>query len=168
MSENNPAPKPAPEKEQKSFWTTLPGILTAFAAVITAITALVTALSAAGVIGPGTPTPTPTLVVAPGTMALKCVVDSTLINQGQTTQVNVLAIGTNNAPVASANIRIDANGGTFETTSNTTVVGATDSQGVFKATWRAPKPANENYTFSLQASKQGFANANTDCRVTVR
>ncbi len=40
-----------------SFWTTVPGILTAIAAVITAIGGLVAALSAAGLLGAGTARP---------------------------------------------------------------------------------------------------------------
>ncbi len=37
------------KKDDKSFWTTLPGILTGFAAVLTAVGGLITALYAAGV-----------------------------------------------------------------------------------------------------------------------
>lgn len=50
------------EKEEKSFWRTLPGILTGIAAIITAITGLIIALNAAGIITipPIFPTPTPT------------------------------------------------------------------------------------------------------------
>lgn len=48
------------EKEKrKSFWQTLPGILTAIASLIVAITGLITALADHGIIGP-TPTAFPT------------------------------------------------------------------------------------------------------------
>jgi hypothetical protein len=40
--------------EQKSFFSTLPGILTAFAGLLTAIVGLILALHQIGVIGPGT------------------------------------------------------------------------------------------------------------------
>lgn len=50
------------KNEEKSFWRTLPGILTGIAAVISAIGGLILALNAAGIIpiSPVTPTPTPT------------------------------------------------------------------------------------------------------------
>ncbi len=50
------------DNEEKSFWRTLPGILTGIAAIITAITGLIIALNAAGIITipPIFPTPTPT------------------------------------------------------------------------------------------------------------
>jgi hypothetical protein len=51
--------------DRKSFWTTLPGILTGIAAVIIAITGLVGALYAAGIIGGSTPTSTPTPPATP-------------------------------------------------------------------------------------------------------
>lgn len=49
------------KNEEKSFWRTLPGILTGIAAVISAIGGLILALNAAGIIDntPVTPTPTP-------------------------------------------------------------------------------------------------------------
>jgi len=53
MSNNN---------EEKSFWSTLPGILTGIAAILTAIGGLIIALNAAGIISispDATPTPTP-------------------------------------------------------------------------------------------------------------
>ena len=51
--------KPA---ERKSFWSTVPGLLTAIAAIVTATATLVTALVAAAVIGPHKATPTPVRV----------------------------------------------------------------------------------------------------------
>lgn len=45
--------------EGKSFWTTIPGILTGCAAVITAIGGIVVVLVTTGIIIPRTPTPTP-------------------------------------------------------------------------------------------------------------
>lgn len=45
--------------DEKSFWQTLPGIITAITGLVTAITALVTALASAGVLTP-TPTEFPT------------------------------------------------------------------------------------------------------------
>jgi hypothetical protein len=50
---------------EKSFWRTLPGILTGIAAVISAIGGLILALNAAGIItiSPVTPTPTPTPLI---------------------------------------------------------------------------------------------------------
>jgi tetratricopeptide (TPR) repeat protein len=44
-------------RDQKSFWVTLPGILTATAAVIGAITGLIGGLAAAGLIGSSQPVP---------------------------------------------------------------------------------------------------------------
>ena len=44
-------------KDTKSFWTTLPGILTGAAALVTAIATLIGALNAMGVFTPATPTP---------------------------------------------------------------------------------------------------------------
>ena len=48
-----------PRNDSPSFWSTLPGLLTAIAGVLTAIATLVGALVAAGVIGPRPPAPTP-------------------------------------------------------------------------------------------------------------
>jgi hypothetical protein len=52
---------PKPEvTEKKSFWTTLPGILTGIAAVLTALGALIAALGSAGLLSrPGTTPPAP-------------------------------------------------------------------------------------------------------------
>lgn len=58
-----------------SFWTTLPGVLTAAGTLVASITALITALVAAGVIGGShgsaleraTPTPVPPTIVVPMT-----------------------------------------------------------------------------------------------------
>lgn len=52
------------KNEEKSFWTTVPGILTGIAAIITAIGGLIIALNAAGIFTYTiTPTPTPTLTI---------------------------------------------------------------------------------------------------------
>lgn len=61
------------DKKQKSFWGTLPGLITGFAALVTAIGGLITALYAAGLLNtllPATATPTtiaevPTLTATP-------------------------------------------------------------------------------------------------------
>lgn len=45
--------------DSKSFWTTLPGIITAVAGLITAVGGLIAGLAAAGVIGGASPTPAP-------------------------------------------------------------------------------------------------------------
>ena len=42
----------------KSFWQTLPGIITAITGLVGAVTTLIVALSSAGIIGPGAATPT--------------------------------------------------------------------------------------------------------------
>jgi hypothetical protein len=49
----------------KSFWTTLPGILTGITGVIAAVTGLVGGLYATGIIGGSTPTSTPIPAAAP-------------------------------------------------------------------------------------------------------
>ncbi len=49
-------------RNQKSFWTTLPGIIMATATLITAIGGLVAILYTSSMSTPGQPTPTPTLV----------------------------------------------------------------------------------------------------------
>lgn len=49
---------------KKSFWSTLPGLLTAIAAIVTATATLLTALVAANVIGPHKATPTPVVAAA--------------------------------------------------------------------------------------------------------
>ena len=51
------------KNDEKSFWSTLPGILTGIAAIITAIGGLIIALNVAGIITitPETPAPTPTI-----------------------------------------------------------------------------------------------------------
>jgi hypothetical protein len=53
------------ERDQHSFWTTLPGILTGVAAVITAVDGLIGGLYAAGIIGnePNSPTPEPPVTI---------------------------------------------------------------------------------------------------------
>ncbi len=51
--------------EKQSFWTTLPGILTALTALITAIGGLVAALSAAGLLGAGSVRASSSLIPAP-------------------------------------------------------------------------------------------------------
>ncbi len=54
------APSGQKPAEQRSFWATLPGIMTAVGGVIGAIAALISALAAAGVFArPATPTPPP-------------------------------------------------------------------------------------------------------------
>jgi hypothetical protein len=71
--EQNPAeakppaePKKPDAERAKSFWSTLPGILTQVAAVIVAITGLVVALTNAGIFTPSpTQTPTPTQTFTP-------------------------------------------------------------------------------------------------------
>lgn len=54
------------KNEEKSFWSTVPGILTGIAAIISAIGGLVLALNAAGLITipPLGPTPTPTPLIS--------------------------------------------------------------------------------------------------------
>lgn len=72
LPETEPKPPDAKAEDEKkpgpSFWATLPGILTGFAAMITAIGGIVTVLITAGVLKPdagATPPPaTPTVVVA--------------------------------------------------------------------------------------------------------
>jgi hypothetical protein len=53
-----------PTNESRSFWSTMPGILTAVGTVVTAIATLIGALAAAGVLGRGT-TSTAGTAVAP-------------------------------------------------------------------------------------------------------
>lgn len=54
------------EKKEKSFWGTLPGILTGIAAIVTAIGGLLVGLSAAGLLK-ATPTPTVAVVITADT-----------------------------------------------------------------------------------------------------
>lgn len=60
------------KNEEKSFWSTVPGILTGIAAIITAISGLIIALNAAGIITifpPAvTPIPTPTITTLTPTL----------------------------------------------------------------------------------------------------
>ncbi len=59
-----------PSGDKQSFWTTLPGILTAIAAVITAVGGLLVALHTAGLIGAGsTPAPAPVANSVPNVVA---------------------------------------------------------------------------------------------------
>ena len=60
MPDSQPDPDPA---GAKSFWTTLPGVLTAVGGIIAGTAALLTALVSAGVVG-GKPTPPPLPAVA--------------------------------------------------------------------------------------------------------
>ena len=67
MPGSDPESKPA---EPKSFWSTVPGLLTAIGGIIAAIAALLTALVSAGVIGHEKLTPTPPPATAPATATL--------------------------------------------------------------------------------------------------
>ena len=60
MAENAPDPKPI---QAKSFWSTLPGLLTGIGGLVAAIATLLTALVSAGVIGSAKPSPTPSPTV---------------------------------------------------------------------------------------------------------
>jgi hypothetical protein len=78
-SDTKPATKPP---EHKSFWATLPGLLTAVGGIIAAIGTLITALVAAGVLGANKPTPTvaatamPVVPVTPAPVAATAVIPS--------------------------------------------------------------------------------------------
>lgn len=61
------AQPPTPPAERRSFWTTLPGILTAVGGLIGAIAALITALAATGVFTPAPP-PSPLPATATATV----------------------------------------------------------------------------------------------------
>jgi hypothetical protein len=61
-------PKQSEPSEKKSFWTTLPGILTGIAAVLTALGALIAALGSAGLVSrpeSTPPAPPPVVETAP-------------------------------------------------------------------------------------------------------
>lgn len=59
----------SPPAEHKSFWVTLPGVLTAVGGLIAAVATLVTALVSAGILGQPKPTPVPTPVPTPAPVA---------------------------------------------------------------------------------------------------
>ncbi len=69
-------PKPAGE-EKKSFWSTLPGLLTAVGGMIAGVAALINALSAMGVIGRAKPTPVPPTPVPSPTVAVSATIAPT-------------------------------------------------------------------------------------------
>jgi hypothetical protein len=58
---SNEAPKEAQKEKKQSFWSTLPGIVTAITGLVIAITGLVTALGENGILNRSQATPTPFL-----------------------------------------------------------------------------------------------------------
>ena len=65
MPDDNKSPEK--KEEEKSFWKTLPGILTGIAAVLTALAGLVAALNTAGVFSPKAGAPLTPTTAAPVT-----------------------------------------------------------------------------------------------------
>lgn len=82
---------PPESKSDKSFWTTLPGILTGIAGIITAIAALIAALNAAGVLTPATPTaPAPSVIrtITPSTQ-ITFTIEPNPAKRGDEVQLNL-------------------------------------------------------------------------------
>lgn len=65
MSEDKGKDQDKPKENEKSFWQTLPGIITGITGLVIAITGLVTALSDNDLIGKKEDTPTPFITVTP-------------------------------------------------------------------------------------------------------
>jgi hypothetical protein len=82
-------------------------------------------------------------------------------------EITVRAFSQKSPAIAGARVRMEADGGAFESTGNQIVEGLTDSAGKFRRRWHFSKPAARSHVMSVQVTKEGYKQG-TECEVFLR
>ena len=112
--------------------------------------------------------PPPPAVEIGGAIEVRCVLNPMVISPGAATELLIQATSSQNTPVSSANVKVDAGAGIFTSSGGITVVGTTAADGSFRTVWRSPAPAIQGYGFNVSVVKPGFDEGENDCTLTVQ
>lgn len=178
------------QNSKRSFWTTLPGILTGCAAVITAAATLIGALYAAGIISQqgSSPTPTrpsvqttPVTESAPSEGALRIqrvIVEPPSVSSSEKATLYVTIADDEGRVVEGATVLLESGGRKFLESASATydpnsrlhgpfsVSGQTASNGVY-TTWWVCNPCAAEYVIDIEVSKEGYTDAVGELTVNV-
>ncbi len=86
---------------------------------------------------------------------------------GEESAIMVVALTSQGAPVAEANVEIAMGGGWFKGSGTTTVTGKTNTHGIFLTRWRAPNPAAAGYEGTVKVRKDGFTEGMSDFTISI-
>ncbi len=93
-----------------------------------------------------------------GVLKAKASVDPERIPQGGKTEITVVTEDGFHKPISEASVKITIDSGYFEASGQTTVLGYTDKDGIFKAVWFSNLKTEDGIqTFNISASKNGYA-----------
>jgi len=172
----------------RSFWATMPGIITAIAALLTAIGGLIGGLYAVGWIGQKpSPSPTPSTVTqqgspppsspasgaaptqesSPSTMQVNVSADPPQLPPGGRTTITVEVLSAPDSPIMGAEVRIELGGGVFVESGAADITGMTNTFGFYTAVWESPAPISGplDYLVTATATKPGYKE--TSRRITI-
>jgi hypothetical protein len=103
-----------------------------------------------------------------GAILVNCSPNPYSIPSGGQVEISIQAFTEQHLPVSGATVQISAGGGWFSTSGTGTEIGQTDSQGVFRTTWRSPHPAASGYGMGATVSKEGFTEGKCDFKVNIK
>ncbi len=161
----------------RSFWTTMPGTITAIAALLTAIGGLIGGLYAVGWIGQK-PSPSPSSTsgtvtqqgsappsshgiqqAPPSTMDVNVTADPPQFPPGGKTTIFVEVLSAPLSPIKDAEVRIEVGDSLF--------TGTTNTHGYYAAEWTSPAPISGplDYYVTVTVTKPGYKE--TSKRITI-
>jgi hypothetical protein len=160
--------------DTKSFWATLPGILTGIAGILTAIGGLLVILYQIGVIGPDK-TPDvrkpeipkadkalkPETGTKPAPAPLKLEIRPAAVphdlRPNTVYDISIMVVSEQGLPVENAVVEVRVGGGSFLDTGNLTTIGNTNAQGVFRTKWKSLDTIPAGYQFDVKVRKDGLS-----------
>ncbi len=162
----------------RSFWTTMPGIITAIAALLTAIGGLIGGLYAVGWIGqkpspspssssstvtqqgPAPPSSPGSQQAPPSTMDVNVTADPPQFPPGGRTTIFVEVLSAPASPIKDAEVQIEVGDSLF--------TGTTNTHGYYAAEWTSPAPISGplDYFVTVTVTKPGYKE--TSKRITIQ
>jgi hypothetical protein len=157
--------------DTKSFWATLPGILTGIAGILTAIGGLLVILYQIGVIGPDRnqdvkkpeiqkavkPETEPKPAPAPVRLEIRPAAVPHDLRPNTVYSISIMVVSEQGLPVENAVVEVNVGGGSFLDTGNFTTIGNTNAQGVFRTKWKSLDTIPGGYQFDVKARKDGLS-----------
>jgi len=160
--------------DTKSFWATLPGILTGIAGILSAIGGLLVILYQIGVIGPDKtpdvrkpevpkaekavkPETGPKPVPAPARLEIRPAAVPHDLRPNTVYSISIMVVSEQGLPVENAVVEVNVGGGSFLDTGNFTTIGNTNAQGVFRTKWKSLDTIPGGYQFDVKARKDSLS-----------
>ena len=95
-----------------------------------------------------------------------------VVAPGGSTQITVMATTSSNVPLQGAQVVLAMGGGVFQSTGSTKVVGTTNEQGLFTATWSTYEASaytgDMSYLVNVQVTKDGYDSGRTELSIPIR